>query len=102
MAQPIVINQSEPIEIGSYPIERAQQMQYSPVNVRPIMGPGMDLDSNYAMESGQVAGVQTIVDPRLLDYEMETGHGHPNKVYTYTYGNMMSAGALARYDAVGY
>lgn len=64
--QPIVVSQSEPIEIRGIIKENARNLQYVPVHINPMAGPAYDLNSNYAMEMTQVSGIQTFMDQKVL------------------------------------
>lgn len=45
------------------------------------------------MEATMAGGVNTIMDQRVMDLDMDMGaSSHTPKIYTYTYGNMMSTG----------
>lgn len=68
-------------------------MNFTPVHINPMGGPVHDVNSNYAMETTQVGGINTIMDQRVMDLDMDMGTSHQTpKIYTYTYGNMMSTG----------
>lgn len=68
-------------------------MQYMPVNISPMIGPSMGMYEDYTMENAMVQGVRTIMDPRVLELDMGGGEG-PNKIYTFTYGNMIGGGPI--------
>jgi hypothetical protein len=89
--QPVIVRHNEPIEIcGGVPEESARNFQYVPVHVNPAAMHSYDTNSNYALETTQIGGIQTFMDQKILELDMDSGSPVPTpKIYTYTYGNMM-------------
>lgn len=100
--QPVIISQCEPIEIAGIPQENARNLQYVPVQINPAAGPVYDVNSNYAMETTQIGGVQTFMDQKVLELDMDSSTAPTPKIFTYTYGNMMGTGAPVGHHTTAY
>ena len=92
--QPLIKQNGQSVEVPAQVRDAARNMNFTPVQINPMGGPSYDVNSNYAMEATQVGGgVHTIMDQRVMDLDMDMGHSNQTpKIYTYTYGNMMSTG----------
>lgn len=67
-------------------------MSFTPVTVNQVQFTKQtyDVNSNYAIESTNVGGVNSYMDQKKLDMNMDTGStSYTPKIFTYTYGNMM-------------
>jgi hypothetical protein len=89
--QPLIKLNGQSVEVSGQPRDVAQNMNFTPIHIKPMGTPANDINSNYAMEATQVGGVKTLFDPKMMDLNMDidTSNQTP-KIYTYTYGNMMN------------
>lgn len=91
-SQPQIKMNTNQVEVIGGMKEAAKAMSFTPVavNQAPPTRPTYDVNSNYAIESTNVGGVNAYMDQRKLDMDMDTGStGYTPKIFTYTYGNMM-------------
>jgi|JI6StandDraft_1071083.scaffolds.fasta_scaffold01005_13 hypothetical protein len=92
--QPLIKQGNQSVEVPAHLRDAVRNMNFTPVQINPMGGPNYDVNSNYAMEATQVGGVvNTMMDQRVMDLDMDMGSSNQTpKIYTYTYGNMMSTG----------